>query len=113
MASGKTVELTDATFDTEVMESDVLTIVDFWAPWCAPCRAIAPILESLAEEFEGRVKICKMNVDEHTAVAQKYRVTAIPTVLFVKDKQVAEQVVGSKTKSFFKELVERHAGPVA
>ena len=109
MASDKIVELTDASYEAEVEKSDVLTVVDFWAPWCAPCRAIGPILEGLAEDFDGRLKVCKMNVDEHTTVAGRFRVTAIPTVLFVKGGQVVEQVVGSKTKGFFKELVERHA----
>lgn len=109
MASDKIVELTDATFASDVLTSDVLFIVDFWAPWCAPCRAIAPILESLAGEYEGRVKVGKMNVDEHTEVARQFRITAIPTVLIVKGGQVVEQVVGSKTKAAFKELVERHA----
>ena len=108
MASDKVMQVTDAAFQSEVLDSDVPVIVDFWAPWCAPCRAIAPIMEALAETYEGKLKVAKVNVDENTDVAQKYRITAIPTVILVKGGEVVEQAVGSKSKAWFEELVERH-----
>ena len=108
MASDKVMQVTDAAFQSEVLQSDVPVIVDFWAPWCAPCRAIAPVMESLAEKYEGRLKVAKVNVDENTEVAQRYRITAIPTVILVKGGAVVEQAVGGKSKSWFEELVERH-----
>ena len=108
MASDKVVEVTDATFEEQVLRADVLTIVDFWAPWCAPCRAIGPILDQIAEQFDGRVKVAKVNVDDNVQVAQQFRVAAIPTVLYVKDGNVVEQVVGSKPKDFFGNLVDKH-----
>jgi thioredoxin 1 len=109
MASDKVMQVTDAAFQRDVLQSDVPVIVDFWAPWCAPCRAIAPIMDALAEKFEGRLKVAKVNVDENTEIAQRYRITAIPTVLLVKDGEVKEQAVGSKSRTWYEELVERYA----
>ena len=108
MASDKVLQVTDATFESEVIQSDGLTIVDFWAPWCAPCRAISPILDKLAEANDGKLRVAKVNVDENVQVAQQYRVAAIPTVLYVKGGAVVEQVVGSKPEKFFQELVQKH-----
>ncbi len=108
MASEHVIEVTDASFQNDVLDSSVPVIVDFWAPWCAPCRAIAPILDEVATAFAGRVKVAKVNVDDSTAMATRFRVTAVPTVLLIKGGEVVEQVVGSKTKAFFTELVERH-----
>lgn len=109
MASDKVMQVTDAAFERDVLQSDVPVIVDFWAPWCAPCRAIAPIMDALAEKYEGRLKVAKVNVDENTQIAGQFRITAIPTVLLIKDGKVAEQAVGSKSRTWYEELVERYA----
>ena len=83
-------ELTDATFQQEVLDSGVPVLVDFWAPWCGPCRAIAPMLEELAQEYDGKAKICKINVDDHQTSAATYGVRSIPNLLLFKDGQIAE-----------------------
>ncbi len=92
-------EVTDATFQTEVLNSPVPVLVDFWAPWCGPCRAIAPLLDELAGEYAGKAKIVKINVDDHQAVAQRYRVSSIPNLIVFKNGQVAQQIVGAVPKS--------------
>jgi thioredoxin 1 len=92
-------EVTDATFQTEVLNSNVPVLVDFWAPWCGPCRAIAPLLDELAGEYAGKAKVVKINVDDHQAVAQRYRVSSIPNLIVFKNGQVAQQIVGAVPKS--------------
>ena len=92
-------EVTDATFQTEVLDSSVPVLVDFWAPWCGPCRAIAPLLDELAGEYAGKAKVVKINVDDHQAVAQRYRVSSIPNLIVFKNGQVAQQIVGAVPKS--------------
>ncbi|HET9061863.1 MAG TPA: thioredoxin [Candidatus Binatia bacterium] len=92
-------EVTDATFQTEVLNSTVPVLVDFWAPWCGPCRAIAPLLDELAGEYAGKAKVVKINVDDHQAVAQRYRVSSIPNLIVFKNGQVAQQIVGAVPKS--------------
>jgi len=92
-------EVTDATFQTEVLNSPVPVLVDFWAPWCGPCRAIAPLLDELAGEYAGKAKVVKINVDDHQAVAQRYRVSSIPNLIVFKNGQVAQQIVGAVPKS--------------
>ncbi len=88
--------------------ADGVAVVDFWAPWCAPCRALSPILEELAEELGDKVKFCKMNVDDGQEAAQKYGVMSIPAVFIFKDGEVAEQFVGLKPKSAIAEIINRH-----
>ncbi len=100
-------EVTDQNFEAEVLRADVPTVIDFWAEWCAPCRAIAPIVKDLAEQYAGKVKIVKMNIDENPNTPGKYGVRAIPTVLAFKGGNVVEQITGARPKSAFVEMVQR------
>ena len=92
-------EITDANFKSEVLQSNVPVLVDFWAPWCGPCRAIAPVLEELAGEYAGRAKIVKLNVDDHQNAAATYGVRSIPNLIVFKNGQVAQQIVGAVPKT--------------
>src|SRR6266566_3157629 len=94
--------LTDANFDQEVLKSATPVLVDFWAEWCAPCKMIAPLLEELAVEYDVKVKIAKVNVDAHQGLAAQFRVVSIPTLLFFKNGQVVDQIVGLRSKKEFK-----------
>ena len=94
----KYVTLTDANFKDEVLEADQPVLVDFWAAWCGPCRVIAPIIEELAEEFDGSAKVAKLDVDHNPQMAMQYGVRSIPTLLFFKDGQVVDQMIGTAPK---------------
>jgi len=100
--SDKITELDSSNFDSTVSGGSAPVVVDFWAPWCGPCKAIAPILEELAEEMGDAVKICKVNVDNNSEVASKYEIRAIPTLLIFKGGQVADTVVGLTSKDDLK-----------
>ena len=100
------VEVTDQSFEEEVLKSDQPTIIDFWAEWCAPCRAIAPILKQLAEEYGDRVKIAKIDIDSNPNTPGKYGVRAVPTVLAFKGGEVAQQIQCARPKSDFDEMVK-------
>ena len=101
-------EVTDANFDQDVLKSDKPVLVDFWATWCGPCRAIAPIVEELAGEYQGKIKIGKMDVDSNSATPMRYRVTGIPTLLVFKGGQVVEQLVGYKPKETIAQALNKH-----
>ena len=100
-------EVTDQTFESDVLQSDQPVVVDFWAEWCAPCRAIAPIIKELAGEYGDRVRIFKMNVDESPQTPGKYGVRAIPTVLAFQGGQVVEQLQGARPKAAFEEMLQK------
>lgn len=105
--SEKVLHITDKSFDFEVLKSDVPVLVDFWATWCAPCRAIAPIVEEMAETYSGKVKVAKVNVDENPSTPGKYGVRGIPTLILFKKGEVVDQVVGAVPKSQVKGLIEK------
>jgi len=109
MAAPNIVTLTQENFAGEVLQSATPVLVDFWAQWCSPCRALTPILDELAEEFDGRVKIGKVNIDEQQDLAVQYGVRAIPTMLLFHQGQVADQIVGLKSKRDLKASFERVA----
>lgn len=98
MASDKIVHVTDATFEAEVLKSDKPVLIDFWAPWCAPCRAIAPIIDDLAKEYDGRAKFVKINVDDNPQAPARYGVRGIPNLVIVKGGQVKDQIIGAVPK---------------
>jgi len=109
MASTDTVlEVTDVTFDDEVTNSDTLTLVDFWAEWCGPCKMIGPTIDELAEEYRGRLKVCKLDVDANQRSAQRFSVRSIPSMLFFKGGEVVETVIGAVRKQRLAEVIEAH-----
>jgi thioredoxin 1 len=100
------IEVNDGNFEHQILKSEMPVVVDFWAPWCGPCRMIAPITEKLAEEYQGRVKFFKLNVDENRLAAGKYRVMSIPLLLFFKDGKVIEQIIGAVSESAVRSKIE-------
>jgi thioredoxin 1 len=107
MASNDLVILQDATFDQEVLKSDVPVLVDFWAVWCGPCKAIAPTVEELAKQYKGKVKIAKMDVDEHQQVPQQYGIRSIPTLLLFKGGRVVDTIVGAVPKAKLEDSIKK------
>ncbi|HEV2498640.1 MAG TPA: thioredoxin [Terriglobia bacterium] len=108
MAGNHIMEFTDQNFDEQVLKSAKPVLVDFWAPWCAPCRMMAPTVEAVAGEYAERAVVGKLNVDDNQGVAGKYNIRGIPTLLLFKDGQVAEQVVGATSKDAVKKMLDKH-----
>jgi len=104
--AGKAMEVNDRNFKTEVLESTIPVLVDFWAAWCGPCRMVAPIVEELAGEYEGKLKVTKLNVDENHDTAQTYGIMSIPTLLIFKDGKPAQRLVGAMPKAEFKRQID-------
>jgi thioredoxin 1 len=100
------IQLTDANFEQEVVKSGTPVLVDFWAPWCGPCRMIGPVIEELAREYEGKVKVCKLNTDENPETASRFQISAIPTVLFFKGGKMVKDAVGLQPKEELKKIMD-------
>ena len=103
----KPAEVSDASFESEVLKSEIPVLVDFWAPWCGPCRMVAPIVEELADEYNGKVKFVKLNTDDNVATASRYGIRSIPTLLVFKGGQAVEQVIGFRPKSELKRTLDK------
>lgn len=101
-------EYTDANFKEEVLDGDKLSVVDFWAPWCGPCLALGPTIEALATEYEGKVNVGKVNVDENPNLSIEYGITSIPAVLFIKNGEVVDKQVGAAPKGAFDKKIQSH-----
>ncbi|HEY1464152.1 MAG TPA: thioredoxin [Terriglobales bacterium] len=110
MAGNGIIEVTDANFDQDVLKSEQPVLVDFWAKWCGPCRALAPIVDELAQEYSGKVKIGKMDVDHNSSTPMRYGVRGIPTLLVFKGGQVKEQIVGYVPKEKIQQAIDKHVG---
>ena len=103
---GKYLELTTANFESTVNSG--VSLVDFWAPWCGPCRMLAPVIDELAGDFEGKANICKVNTDEEQDLATKYGIRSIPTILIMKDGEIVDQVVGANSKQALTDKINHH-----
>lgn len=101
-------DVSDSTWDTDVLGSDIPVFVDFWAPWCGPCKAMLPYVEKLAEEYEGKVKVVKLNTQDNQEIAAKYGIVSIPTFMLIKNGEVQEQVLGSQPLASLKAKIDPH-----
>lgn len=106
----KSIKATSSTWEQEVLQSDKLVLVDFWAVWCGPCQMVAPVVEEIAGEYEGKLKVVKLNTDENPDVASKYRIMGIPTLMFFKNGAAVDQVVGAVPKAQLKSKVDALLG---
>jgi thioredoxin 1 len=105
--AGSVLQLTDSNFKTEVLESSIPVLVDFWAPWCGPCRMLAPTIEELSREYAGKIKVCKLNTDESPETAMGFNISSIPTVLVFKGGQVVDRLVGLNPKKKFQDMLNQ------
>jgi thioredoxin 1 len=110
MASADVVQLKDSTFQTEVLKSEIPVLVDFWAVWCGPCKAIAPVVDELATQYKGKVKIAKMDVDNEQQTAQQFGIRSIPTLLVFKGGRVVDTIIGSVSKTKIEESLKKAMG---
>ena len=108
MANPNVKEVSDSSFDGDILKSSVPVLVDFWAPWCGPCRSVAPVIDELATQYAGKLKVAKINVDESTEVAMRYQITSIPTFILFKNGQVADRALGALPRSEFVKLIDRN-----
>ncbi len=108
MAGNKIVELTRDNFEQKVVNSDKPVLIDFWASWCGPCRAVAPVMEELAEQYDGKAVIGKVNVDDENELSAKFRIMSIPTIMLFKGGQVVDKIVGSRPKADFENLLNKN-----
>ena len=105
---GKAIEITDANFEQEVLKSQVPVLIDFWAVWCGPCKMVAPIVEELANEYDGKLKVGKLDVDNNRETAMQYGIRSIPTLLVLKNGEVVEQVIGAVSKAALVDKIKNH-----
>jgi len=103
-----TAEVTDSSFKEEVLDSDMTVLVDFWAPWCGPCRMVAPVVDEISEQYEGQVKVVKVNTDENPNVASQYGIRSIPTLMIFKDGERVDMVVGAVPKTTLANTLEKY-----
>ncbi len=107
MASDKLIHVSDGEFNSKVLQNDLPCLVDFWAPWCGPCKAIGPMIDDLADEYDGKLQIAKMNVDDNPATPGKYGIRAIPTLILFKNGEVVEQITGAVGKTQLTGMIEK------
>lgn len=108
MANDKILTISDQNFESEVLKSDKPVLVDFWATWCGPCRMVAPLLDQIADEMDGKVRIAKLNVDENQQIAYQFQVSSIPTFILFKNGQMADRMMGAMPKSAFENFINRN-----
>lgn len=106
--STNTLTITNDNFEAEVLNSDKPVLVDFWAEWCGPCQMVSPIIDELADDYVGKAKVCKINVDEQADLTMKYQVMSIPTVMIFKNGEVVDKVVGARSKADFSDMLSKH-----
>lgn len=106
--AGNVLDVSDSNFESEVLKSDIPVLVDFWAPWCGPCRMIAPVVEKLSQEFAGQAKFVKLNVDDNPDTAQKYNITGIPALYMFKGGSDVDKVIGAAQKPVLENLISKH-----
>ena len=110
MAGKNTFSATDSNFDSDIMKSSQLSLVDFWAEWCGPCRQLGPTIDAIADEYAGKLKVYKMNVDENPTIPTRFHVKGIPTLLLIKNGQVVDQLVGNHPKNVIVQAIQKHIG---
>ncbi|MEL7607955.1 MAG: thioredoxin [Bacillota bacterium] len=106
--SNKITELSKANFDAEVLQPEMPVLVDFWAPWCMPCRMVGPVVEQLADDYAGKVKVCKLNIDDHQEIAARFQVMSIPTLMIFKNGKLVDKTVGAMPKRAYVNLLDAH-----